>query len=50
MKVNHPTIPGASKNVPDGLVQKWLENGWTPAVEKKPEPAKKTAAKPSPKK
>lgn len=47
MKVNHPTIPGASKNVPDGLVQKWLDNGWTPVAEDKPKPVKKAAAKPS---
>lgn len=46
MKVNHPTIPGASKNVPDELVKKWLDNGWTPAAEDKPKPAKKTARKP----
>lgn len=50
MKVKHPTIPGATKNVPDELVEKWLENGWTPVEESKPKPAKKTAPKPSPKK
>lgn len=46
MRVNHPTIPGAIKNVPDELVQKWLDNGWTPVVEDKPKPAKKAAHKP----
>lgn len=50
MKLNHPTIPGASKNVPDEMADKWLENGWTPVAEDKPKPAKKTAPKPSPKK
>ena len=51
MKVNHPTIPGVSKNVPDELVEKYLSNGWTPVEEPKPKPAKKsTAPKPSSKK
>jgi hypothetical protein len=45
VKVNHPTIPGSSKNVPDSLVEKYLSNGWTPAEEPKPKPAKKAAAK-----
>jgi hypothetical protein len=50
VRVNHPTIPGVSKNVPDEMVEKWLSNGWTPA-EEPPVPAKKTAArKPSAKK
>lgn len=46
MKVNHPTIPNRSKNVPDDLVEKYLGNGWTPVEEKKPAPAKKAAPKP----
>ena len=50
MKVKHPTIPGATKNVPDELVEKWLGNGWTPVEESKPAPAKKSAAKRSVKK
>jgi len=49
VKVNHPTIPGASKNVPDEVVERWLSNGWTLA-EEPPKPAKKTARKPPAKK
>jgi hypothetical protein len=50
VRVNHPTIPGSSKNVPDELVEKYLSNGWTPVEEPKPKPAKRAAAKSSPKK
>ena len=54
MKVNHPTIPGASKDVPDEMAEKWLSNGWTPAVEPEakaePAPVKKAAPRPSRKK
>lgn len=55
MRVNHPTLAGVSKNVPDERAKKWLSNGWTevkpvtvPAPVKPA--AKKTAAKkPAPK-
>jgi hypothetical protein len=48
-RVNHPSIAGVSKNVPDEIVEKWLQNGWTVAPDdepaKKTPPAKKTTAK-----
>lgn len=31
MKVNHPTLPGVNKCVPEDLVEKFLSNGWTEA-------------------
>lgn len=31
MQVNHPYRPGITKNVPDEIVQRWLDHGWTEA-------------------
>lgn len=48
MRVNHPRLAGVSKNVPDEIAEKWLENGWTevkPEPPSQPKPAKKAAAK-----
>lgn len=49
MKLNHPTLPGVSKSVPDAIAKRWLENGWTEAAETKPAPApvKRAAVKKS---
>lgn len=48
MQVNHPFRPGVTKNVPDGVVEKWLENGWTEAEPPtKRSATKKAASKPS---
>jgi hypothetical protein len=44
MKLIHPTVPNAVKDVPDDLAEKWLENGWTEAP--KPKPAPKPKRKP----
>lgn len=34
MQVNHPTLAGVTKNVPDDIAQRWLDNGWTEAEAK----------------
>jgi hypothetical protein len=44
MRLLHPSDPGRSKNVPDGLVEKFLAGGWAKAEVKKT-PTKKAAAK-----
>lgn len=49
MRLLHPTEPGRSKDVPDDLVDKFVAGGWV-KVEVKKKPAKKAAAKSSPKK
>jgi hypothetical protein len=36
MRVKHPRLAGVSKNVPDEIVQKWLDNGWTEAEASEP--------------
>lgn len=46
MRLNHPNIPNASKDVPDDLVEKYLDNGWTKVEAPKPKPpAKKSQRK-----
>lgn len=43
MKMTHPTDAHRTKDVPDGLVEKYLAGGWTKA-EPDPKPTRKRAA------
>lgn len=44
MRLNHPTIPGKTVDVPQARVGEWLDQGWVrPAPVRKPRKPRKRA-------